>query len=571
MRSVLAIEPTSNHALASDSERSDAMVSLSRVLMGLSHPLQLISSAWETDLAYDWPKPPRIGRRWLAVITADDEDTLAWQTRTLRSSLEGVGFRCNESLVADSFIAPTAMNVRLDCVFDGTDYCASLVLRRWPREVAPGWLGQALSGDLPVKCAIHIQPQDAQRTARFLKKQQAWQDDSHSTRPDAGNALGRADAESVRLKLIAHTDKPVKVAVVMTVRAKTRAQLKQRVSTLRHEVGLVLGDVREATFEQDRGLEATEPNGVCRVLGAWHTLDCMSVASTGLFQPATISHANGADIGTTHDGAMLVKLDPFDPSLESFGGLIVAKTGMGKSYLLKLIARRLEGVQVYVVEQHDPPEYANVPGIHTLNLADIEDDDEARAERLRVFISDLWAAAQEDSRPRLLILDELYNLLRSRRLAALVAQLARRGRHHYLSLWISTQQVRELLKHPDALDNAAVRVYLKQHDNDLEKLCDAVGLSAPARRFLRAAARGQALLDVGGMLVPVDIQATTLEHEEISTDPRERRMLQHEVHGNALDSTTDNGGGIRDGAVPVGADAAGRHRRGRRPVAVANE
>src|SRR6202011_1555 len=116
-----------------------------------------------------------------------------------------------------------------------------------------------------------------------------------------------------------------------------------------------LGDVREATFEHDRGLEATSPTGVCKVLGAWRTLDCTSVASTGLFQPATIMHANGADIGVTHEGAMLVRLDPFDESLRSFGGLITGSVGSGKSYLLKLLLRRLRGVEIRIVEHSDPP------------------------------------------------------------------------------------------------------------------------------------------------------------------------------------------------------------------------
>src|SRR6266700_7668540 len=95
LRSVLQISPTTNHALASPSEREDAMVGLARTLMGLQHPLQLVSSARPLTSAYDWPKPPLIERRWLAVITADDEDTLTWRTRTLKSSLEGVGFCCD--------------------------------------------------------------------------------------------------------------------------------------------------------------------------------------------------------------------------------------------------------------------------------------------------------------------------------------------------------------------------------------------------------------------------------------------------------------------------------------------
>ncbi len=328
----------------------------------------------------------------------------------------------------------------------------------------------------------------------------------------------------MRKNLIARVDKPCKVAIVLTVRAPDRDTLRTRVETLQHEVGLSLADVRLATWEQDRGLEATLPTGVCNVIGAWRVLDCTSVASTWIMQPATVQHEHGADIGTTHDGGMLVKLDPFDMSLESFGGIVIAKVGAGKSFLMKLIARRLTGVEVLIVEQRNPAEYTGVPGAITFNLADMPYSD--RASALREFVSRLWDTAKRDPKPRLLILDELWSLLRDPELAALVEEVARIGRHHFLSLWICTQQCRELIDTGKAvIDNAAIRIYLKQHDRDLDALCDAVGLPGPGRKFLRGAARGQALLDVGGLLVPVDIQASPLEHALISTDPREKHIL----------------------------------------------
>jgi hypothetical protein len=487
--------------------------------MGLSHPVTLISQCRETTEAYDWPTPPRLTRRWLAVVTADNAATLAWRRDSLKKTLDGIGLRCTDQEDDLSLLRGTrGHDVLPDSVMDGAEYCASLVLRRWPREVAPGWLGQALAGDLPADVAIHVEPQDAQKIARFLKRQAAWQADGK----DAGAELGYDDARRVRRNLIAREDKPCRVAIVLTVRAPDRATLRTRVETLQHEVGLSLADIRPATWEQDRGLEATLPTGVCNVIGAWRVLDCTSVASTWIMQPATVQHEHGADIGTTHDGGMLVRLDPFDMSLESFGGIVIAKVGAGKSYFLKLLARRLEGVEVLIVEQRNPAEYTGVAGATNFNLADVEYGD--RANVLRTFVSDLWEKAKSDPRPRLLVLDELWSLLRDPSLAALIEEIARIGRHHFLSLWIATQQCRELLDTGKAvLDNAAIRIYLKQHDRDLDALCDAVGLPGPGRKFLRGAARGQALLDVGGLLVPVDIQASPLEHALISTDPREKR------------------------------------------------
>jgi len=517
MHSVLELTPTTNYAVASVAERSDQMESLARVLMGLSHPLQLIAQARPTTTEHDWTRPPLLERRWLAVITAEDSGALEWRTRTLRNALEGVGLRTSD--FAASYEEHN-QEVRPDGIrLDGA-WCASLVLRRWPREVAPGWLGQALAGDLPVDASIHVIPQDAQRVARMLKGQETWQDDGGK---DPANKLGKRDAAYTRERMIARQDRPVKVAVVLTVYARDRYQLKNRADTLRHEIGLALADVRLAKYEQDRGLAATLPTGRCELLGAYRTLDCTSTASTWMFQPATVNHVNGAELGTTHDGSMLVRLDPFDPSLESFGGIVLAKVGMGKSFLLKLLCRRLHGVEVLIVEQRTPAEYASVAGARSFNLADIPYAE--RASRLRDFVSELWAVAKSDPKPRLLILDELWSLLRNPELASLIEEIARIGRHHYLSLWIATQQVKEMLDSDGGLavlNNAAIRVYLKQHDNDLDKLCNAVGLPAPARRFLRSAARGQALLDCGGLLIPTDIQASPDEHRAITTDPREK-------------------------------------------------
>lgn len=517
MRSVLEISPASNFSVSSPADRWGELEGLARCLMGLSHSVQLISQCRESTAVFDWPSPPRLTRRWLAVVTADNAATLEWRARTLSRTLSGIGMRCQEYIDYESHRMKI---VESDCVFDGYNsdqWCATLVLRRWPREVAPGWLGQALAGDdLPVDCAIHIEPQDAQQVARFLKHQQSWT----ATSSDAGDEIGRDDAERVRKNLIARVDKPCKVAIVLTVRAPDRDTLRTRVETLQHEVGLALADIRLAKFEQDRGLEATLPTGVCRIVGAYRTLDCTSVASTYLFQPPTILHERGAAIGTSN--GMLVQLDPFDGSLSSFSGLLTGSVGSGKSYFLKLILRHLKGVELRIVEHSDPPEYDGVPNLLMFSVADL--NDAQKAVKVREYITALWALARSDPKPRLLVLDELWSVLKRPELAELVEEVARRGRKYGLALWIATQQIEELIANEwgkAIFDNAKLKVYLQQEDRDLEGLCKAAHLPEPARRLLRGAVRGQALIQSGKMLVMVDVQATLDEHQFVTTDPRE--------------------------------------------------
>ena len=526
--------------------------------MGLSHPVTFVSSARELSTGCDWLNPPRVQRTWSALLSGADEQAMAWRARTLKGALDGVGLRSGD---VDRAPAGNRLVGRplSDCVHEADGVASTMVLRHWPREVAPGWLGNALAEDLPVDVAIHVQPQDPQRIARFLKRQQAWQDDGGK---DAANELGRRDAETTRQKLIARTDRPVKVAVALTVRGKDREQLRHRTDTLRYTVGLNPGaELRLAKYEQDRGLLATTTDE-CKLLGAWRTLDCTSVAATWLFQPATVDHEHGARIGTTHQGSMLVRLDPFDLSLRSFGGLITGSVGSGKSFLLKLLLMGLRGCETIVVEQSDPPEYAGVLGVKTFSLADLSEREQAA--KLREFVTNLWNTARRDPRPRLLVLDELWSLIKREELATLVEEVARRGRKFYLSLWIATQQIEELLESAKAVfDNAALRVYLQQENRDIAGLAAAAKLSTEARRFLRGAARGQALLDVNGMLVAVDIQATPAEYQVVNTDPRE-------VHRGR---TVDDSVGSRDGradALPGGAQDRERDfRSGDRPVPVA--
>jgi hypothetical protein len=489
--------------------------------MGLAAPVQFVASAREIDLFSDWPKPPRLERSWLAALADDDATRLEWRTRTLKRSLEGVGLSSTwqQPLSGDLEFQPRLFREQLELDPNG-GVAASLVLRRWPRDTTPGWLGQALAGSIPVVCAIHVRPEDPQQFARYLKQQEEWQSDQNSARPDAANALGRRDAGVMREKLIARQDSPVSAAIVLTVRASSRAELRQRVEMLGHEFRLALADVRVATFEQDRGLIATQPLARCEIEGAWRTVDCLSLAATWPFQPATVQHDHGAPIGTT--GSMLVTLDPFDLTLRSFSGLITGSTGSGKSFLMKLLLEGLEGCEKIVIEQSEPPEYTGLDGVQHVSLADMTEAEQAA--KLREFITSLWATARANPQPRLLVLDELWALIKRPELADLVEEVARRGRRHFLALWIATQQIEELIESAKAVfDNAAVRIYLQQESRDLSNLARAARLTAPAAQFLRGAARGEALLDLGKLVLPVDVQATPAQYRRISTDPREVR------------------------------------------------
>jgi hypothetical protein len=236
------------------------------------------------------------------------------------------------------------------------------VLRRWPRSVRVGWAGLALSIDVPADVVIEIHPEDPDAVARWLQARVAELADEErmANASNAGRRLAHTDADTQREQLLATTNKPARVAVVVTVRARSRAELQERVATVRHRFGIALADVRPCNGEHDLGRLATEVGGSVRVLQAFKRLDCLSAASCYPFLPVTLDHDRGVLVGVTTEGAMGVRLDPFDASLESFGGVIIAKTGAGKSYWIKcLVYALLErfGYDVVLIEQRRTAEH----------------------------------------------------------------------------------------------------------------------------------------------------------------------------------------------------------------------
>jgi hypothetical protein len=435
-------------------------------------------------------------------------------------------------------------------------------LKGWPRDVTPGWLGQALSGELPIDVGIHFLALDPKREARFLKKQYRWQSEDLRHTDDAASELGALDARNERKKTIAGVDRPCRVAIVLTVHARSPEELATRVQTAIYAVGLKLADIVPVDMEHDRGRMATEPLGECRIVGAYRKLDCTAVAYTGIFQPPTIEHAHGVDIGVTHGvgtfnkGGQLVRIDPFDDSLEGFSGVVVGKKRMGKSYFMKVLARGLArlGVEVTIVEQRRPPEYAvlsNEPNIYLVNVEEMASDDDEpdvavakRSAFLKKFTTEYWNRCREDPRPRMLIIDEAWGLLRYAQSSAWIEEVARTCGHFGLAFWLLSQQVREFLATGEAvLDNVEIIVCLKQLDNDLDDLATAIGMPVPARTWLRTAGRGQVLIKVGNLWVACDV-ARVPEHYLISTDPRDkwRRLDRQSVEVEDADDDASDGG-----------------------------
>jgi conjugal transfer ATP-binding protein TraC len=151
-------------------------------------------------------------------------------------------------------------------------------------------------------------------------------------------------------------------------------------------------------------------------------------------------------------------------------------------------------------------------------------EDELRPVAMHLIANFVWNRVRRERRPRLLVIDEAWSLLRYAEGGDFVSGMARRARKYYLGLVTITQDVADFVRseHGRAvLVNAAMKLLLKQDATTLETVADAFQLSLEERQYLLGANKGEGLLFARGARLAISIEASPAEHRLATTAPRE--------------------------------------------------
>ena len=155
---------------------------------------------------------------------------------------------------------------------------------------------------------------------------------------------------------------------------------------------------------------------------------------------------------------------------------------------------------------------------------------ELRPAAAMVCTETVWAAAAQDPKPRLLVVDEVWSIMQHPEGAAFMVSMAKRARKHRLGLQFVTQDVQDLLSEDTSraitghsgralLQNAAFKLLLQQDAAAISTVGDAFGLPVELQRWLLSCPRGDGLLLARGGRFPVRIEATPEETEVIEWKP----------------------------------------------------
>jgi conjugal transfer ATP-binding protein TraC len=159
-------------------------------------------------------------------------------------------------------------------------------------------------------------------------------------------------------------------------------------------------------------------------------------------------------------------------------------------------------------------------------------EEELRPLATHLIAGFVWNRVQRERRPRLLVIDEAWSLLRYAEGGAFLSAIARRARKYYLGVVTITQDVADFLgsEHGRAvLVNSAMKLLLKQDLTTVDVVAAAFQLSDTERQQLLGATKGEGVLFARGIRLGICIEASPAEHRLATTAPRELVELAAQV------------------------------------------
>ncbi|GLY79206.1 VirB4 family type IV secretion system protein [Actinoallomurus iriomotensis] len=136
----------------------------------------------------------------------------------------------------------------------------------------------------------------------------------------------------------------------------------------------------------------------------------------------------------------------------------------------------------------------------------------------------IWRRVTDVNRrkPRLVVVDEGWLLMRQTEGAKFLYRMAKAARKHWAGLTVITQDAADVLGSDlgqAVVANAATQILLRQAPQALDQITDAFALTDGERQLLASARRGQGLLLAGADRVAFDVVASPGEDALATTDP----------------------------------------------------
>ena len=151
-----------------------------------------------------------------------------------------------------------------------------------------------------------------------------------------------------------------------------------------------------------------------------------------------------------------------------------------------------------------------------------------------VILDFIWTRVKKELKPRLLVVDEAWHMMRYADSAQFLWSIVKRARKYYLGITTITQDVDDFLTQDIGkaiVTNSALRVLFKQSPAAIDRIGDVFYLSQGERQLLLGANVGQGIFFAGNNHAPIRVVASPEEHKLVTTKPQE--LIEQQAERNS--------------------------------------
>lgn len=303
-----------------------------------------------------FPTLPGLGKKAAGVGKPTQPEP---KTPPLQGSGKDIVTKLTPGLVSvRDIIAPPAMEIDFDHVKIGNTFFRTLYVVGYPRFVGANWLAPLINFDHTLEIAMYQYQVESREILEDLKRKIGEMEATISTELQRGKVLDPGvqvaldDALSLQQQLAKGAERFFQFGLYITIPAESLEELNNVTHQVESALGSLLIISKHATLQMEEGFKTTLP--LCRDhFMVTRNMDTTSLATTFPFTSSELTANEGIMYGINEHNGSLIIFDRF--TMENSNSVILATSGAGKSYLVKLEALRslMFNTEVIVIDPED--------------------------------------------------------------------------------------------------------------------------------------------------------------------------------------------------------------------------
>ena len=252
-------------------------------------------------------------------------------------------------------IAPPGIEINFDYIKMGNTYHRTLFVTGYPRFVGANWLAPLINFDHSLDISFFYYPTQTKGVLDDLRRKIAEMEATIASDMQAGRVLDPAisaaleDAHELQEQLATGIERFFQFSFYIKIPASTLEDLDYITKQVESVAGSLLLITKHANLQQEPGFQSTLPYASDKLF-VIRNMDTTSLATTFPFTSSELTANEGVLYGINEHNGSLVIFDRF--TLENANSVVFAKSGAGKSYMVKLEALRslIFGTEIIIVD-----------------------------------------------------------------------------------------------------------------------------------------------------------------------------------------------------------------------------